>query len=106
MNFFVVLCILLGPIHCLKGVSIERVEGSFTFPLKNVREIGDYIRQHTSSDGTLLTSETYLAVQANRNVISGLEMSVFSYFPSWSFEKCTEYHVVNNEILYQSIASK
>jgi 4-amino-4-deoxy-L-arabinose transferase-like glycosyltransferase len=106
LNCFVALCILLGPMNWRKDVRMRKIDGTYNLPLHNVREIGRYVREHTSPDGTILTSRTFLAVEANRNVMPGLEMSFFSYFPFWSVEKCTKYHVVNNEILFQSIISR
>lgn len=73
-----------------------------------LRETAAWIRelhQSKGSDpsggqkGTLLTQDTYLAVEAGLDVPSGLEMGPFCYFPKLSTEKARKYKVLNRELM-------
>jgi len=75
-------------------------------PIQEIEEMADYIRNHTPEDGKLLVFSTYVAVQAERDVLPGFEMSIFSYYPYWSTEKAEKYHVINRDLLHQYIKSK
>lgn len=68
-------------------------------PIAEIQQAADFVRERTNKEGLLLTFDSYLAIEAQRSVPSGLEMSIFSYFPAWSTEKANKYKVVNNEIL-------
>lgn len=50
--------------------------------LRELRTVAGYLSDVVPEDGTLLTMETYLAVESGLAVAPGWEMSIFSYFPS------------------------
>jgi len=54
---------------------------------------------------TLLTQDTYLAVEAGLRVPEGLELGPFSYFPDMDREKAQACHVLNREMLHEILAS-
>ncbi len=74
--------------------------------IHETEEMADYIKNHTPEDGKLLAFSTYVAVRAEREVLPGFEMSLFSYHPSWSNDKAEKYKVINKDLLNQRIKSK
>jgi len=66
-------------------------------PLQGLREAADVVRSFRESDGTLLTQDTYLAIEAGCKVPEGLELGPFSYFPTWSRTRADACHVLNRE---------
>ena len=75
-------------------------------PIQNVEEMAAYIRNYTHPDGKLLTFSTFTALQANREVLPGFEMSIFSYYANWSDDRATKYNVINKNLLERYITSK
>lgn len=73
--------------------------------LKGLSEVADYIQGAVPEDMELVTFSTYLAVEANRKVADGLEMSVFSFFPLLSDAEATRYSVVNRNLLRRALLS-
>ena len=57
------------------------------------------LRTITKPGETLLTQDTYLAVEAGLKVPPGLEMGPFSYFPDLPRERAEAIHVVNREMM-------
>jgi len=75
-------------------------------PISQIEEMGYYIKSHTPADGNLLAFSTYVAIAADRKVLPGFEMSIFSYYADWSTDKAREYHVINRDLLNEYIESK
>lgn len=75
-------------------------------PIAEIRGAASFIKDHSNKDDFLLTFDSYLAIEAQRAVPPGLEMSIFSYFPTWSTAKAEKYKVVNNEILLNYVRNK
>lgn len=66
-------------------------------PLQRLREGAQLVRSLAGPDGTLLTQDTYLAVEAGLKVPEGLELGPFSYFPGWPRARADACHVLNRE---------
>ena len=64
--------------------------------LEILRDAADVVRD--AGGDTLLTLDTYLAVESGKRVPEGLEMGPFSYMPGLSREQAEERHVVNHEM--------
>ncbi len=75
-------------------------------PVHEVSEVGRFVKEHTTPDQLLFTTHTFLALEANRNVLEGMEMGIFSFYPEWSTKKAKRYEVVNFEILKEYIRSR
>lgn len=75
-------------------------------PMQGIISMSDYIRNNTPEDGKLLLFSTYAAVEADRKVLPGFEMSLFSYYPDWDNDKAEKYRVVNRYLLNRYIAEK
>ncbi len=58
-----------------------------------------YLARYTEPGDTLLTQDTYLAVEAGLRVPPGLNLGPFSYFPDWSTADAQRRHVVNRPLL-------
>jgi len=74
--------------------------------MEKLQEVARYIRQITPENAILLTFHTYVAIESRRNVLHGLEMSVFSYDPRLSTEQCVYYHVINDALLKSAIQAQ
>lgn len=74
-------------------------------PVAQLRTIGRELRDQAGPDATLLTQDTYLAVEADLPVPEGMEMGPFCYFPDMSTERATTCHVLNREMLTELLAT-
>ncbi len=63
-----------------------------------LRRVGRALRE-ANEGGELLTTDTYLAVEARAPVPAGLEMGPFGYFPNLDNEKARRFHVLNRNLL-------
>ena len=63
-----------------------------------LRRVGRELRE-TSGGAELLTTDTYLAVEARAPVPAGLEMGPFGYFPNLGDEEARRFHVLNRNLL-------
>lgn len=75
-------------------------------PVHEVSQVGRFVKEHTSPDQQLFTTHTYLAMEANRDVLEGMEMGIFSFYPEWSTERAKRYEVVNFEILKEYVRTR
>ena len=75
-------------------------------PIDEISRIADYIDEHVTKDEPIFTYHTYLAIQSQRNVLQGLEMAIFSYYPKWDTQAAQRYNVTNNEIVKELITSQ
>jgi uncharacterized membrane protein YeaQ/YmgE (transglycosylase-associated protein family) len=63
--------------------------------LAKLRQVGRWLRENTPADKPLLTTDTYLAVEAQRRVPPGFEMGPFGYFPDLDDFTAGVCHVLN-----------
>ena len=63
-----------------------------------LRRVGRELREASGGE-ELLTTDTYLAVEAHAPVPAGLEMGPFGYFPNLDDEKARRFHVLNRNLL-------
>ena len=69
-----------------------------------LRRVGKTLRE--SCEGReLLTTDTYLTVEARASVPAGLEMGPFGYFPDLDDEKARRFHVLNRNLLAELAAT-
>ncbi len=68
-------------------------------------QVSRYIATAVPTGRRLFTFQTFLAVQADREVTSGAEMSYFSYLPLFSEELCRRYHLLNDSLIEQELSS-
>lgn len=97
--------VLNGALHAQTLIKAELVP----FPLHNqiavIESAADFLKHEGLEGKTLLTLNTHLALEANMNVPSGYEMSIFSYRPTWSNEQALRYKAINNEILIRDLGA-
>jgi len=72
----------------------------------NVLKVGDKIRAVTNDGDKVFTFDTAFAVQAGRRVLPGMELELYSFYPSWETEKCQKYNLLNMSILLDYLSSK
>ena len=63
-----------------------------------LRRVGKALRENCEGE-ELLTTDTYLAVEARAPVPAGLEMGPFGYFPNLGDEEARRFHVLNSNLL-------
>ncbi len=95
------------PIHRLMDprTSYINLSGG-RLPLWEVSQVAKFVKEHTSSDDSLFTPHTYLALEAQREVLEGMEMGIFSFYPDWSRPRAKRYQVVNLDIIKEYIRSR
>ncbi len=74
-------------------------------PVAQLRAVARELRDEVGPDATLLTQDTYLAVEAGLQVPDGMEMGPFCYFPEMSTERAAACHVLNREMLTGLLAT-
>lgn len=74
-------------------------------PVSQLRDAAVYIRDMTDAAGgtALLTQDAYLAVEADLDLLPGLEMGPFSYYPDWPDARADALHVHNRDTLKDAI---
>jgi hypothetical protein len=73
-------------------------------PLSVLRRAGRELRSQPDRGNVLLTQDVYLAVEAGMDVPAGFEMGPFCYFPDMPRERADALHVVNREMMLETIA--
>ncbi|WP_372797274.1 hypothetical protein, partial [Pontiella sp.] len=68
-----------------------------------LRDAAEIVKQHSPEGSELLTQDTYLAIEANRSVPRGMEMGPFSYYPDMPAEQAEKLHLLNRELLFQTL---
>lgn len=71
--------------------------------LQALREAAAVVRQNMPADSVLLTQDTYLAVEAGVSVPSGMELGPFCYYPDMPREQAEQFHLLNREMLIQTL---
>jgi hypothetical protein len=64
--------------------------------------VGRELREATPEGKPILTTDTYLAVEARRPVPQGFEMGAFGYFPDLTDEEARKYHVLNRNVMAET----
>ena len=67
--------------------------------LKELQETGRFLASYLDKDEPFLTFEPTLPLAADRPVMRGLEMGLFSYWPAFSADQAELFHVFNRELL-------
>ena len=73
--------------------------------LSKLRLMAEEINLLDPGGDKLLTQDLYLAVEAGRTVPEGMEMGPFSYFPGISTAAAKSMHVMNTEMLEETLSS-
>lgn len=76
-------------------------------PIAQLHSAAQWVRDLTAarSGTTLLTQDTYLAVEAGLRVPHGLEMGPFSYYPDWPRDRALRIGVVNRDMLCEILTA-
>lgn len=73
--------------------------------LRELDTVARFLERNVPEDGYVLTMDAYLAVESNRTLVPGWEMSVFSYFPRRSEGDADRFHVITSGRVDSSLAS-
>jgi hypothetical protein len=74
-------------------------------PVAQLRSVARELRDAAGPGATLLTQDTYLAVEAGLSVPDGMEMGPFCYCPELSAERAAACHVLNRAMLTRLLAT-
>ncbi|MBX2999106.1 MAG: glycosyltransferase family 39 protein [Caldilineaceae bacterium] len=67
--------------------------------MDEVREAVTFLRSYVEAGDLLLSFNTHLALEADLDLPAGMEMSIFSYHPTWTDEAARRYGGINNNRL-------
>ncbi len=70
-----------------------------------LRDASDIVRANSPEGSVLLTQDIYLAVDAHRRVPANMEMGPFCYYPEMPRERAEKLHLLNREMLLETLAS-
>jgi hypothetical protein len=70
-----------------------------------LHDASDIVQTHSPEGSILLTQDVYLAVDANRRVPAGMEMGPFCYYPEMPRERAEKLHLLNRDMLLETLAS-
>lgn len=76
-------------------------------PVAQLQDMAEWVLDLNDAEGgtTLLTQDTYLAVEAGLAVPHGLEMGPFSYYPDWERGRAEQIGVMNRDMLMELLAT-
>jgi 4-amino-4-deoxy-L-arabinose transferase-like glycosyltransferase len=94
-------------LHGAQQMQVVRAYDLISLPPVNqvtvVQAAARFLQQHTPPQATLLTFNTHLALEANRPIPPGYEMSIFAYRPTWDTNTARDFRAINNEILVEHL---
>lgn len=84
--------------NALSGNHNLDVQGR-NLPLSEVYRVSEWLQENTTENDKILTLHSYISIASDRELLPGLEMGVFSYYPEWGEERATRFGVVNDTII-------
>jgi hypothetical protein len=74
--------------------------------VKYIYDVSQRVAAETKPGDTVLTLTPPLALQADRNLMPGMNMELLGFFPTWDTAKVEKYHLLNEALLLGYISSK
>ena len=74
--------------------------------IKYVIDVANKISHYTDEDDKILTFTPTFALQANRELMPGTVMELYTFFPTWETEKCKKYNLLNLTMLLDYLSSR
>lgn len=71
--------------------------------LEVLQQVGRNIRDVAGDNTELFTQDAYLAVEAGMTLPHGLEMGPFCYAPDWGRERAEACHILNRDMMVETI---
>lgn len=71
-----------------------------------VLEVANKVEDYTDKGDKVLTFTPMLALQADRELLPGTLMELYSFFPTWETERCKKYNLLNVDMLLDYLSSK
>ena len=71
-----------------------------------VLEVGGKVKALTHDSDKIFTFDTAFAVQAGRRVLPGMELELYSFYPTWETAKCEKYKLLNLSMLLNYLSTK
>ncbi len=71
-----------------------------------INEVAGKIKAYTQEGDKILTFTPVFALQAGRELLSGMEMETYSFFPTWETERAKKYNLLNASMLLDYLSSK
>jgi len=69
-------------------------------------EVADKVADYTDKGDKILTFTPIFALQADRELLHGTVMELYSFFPTWETERCKKYNLINTDMLLDSLCAK
>lgn len=109
-NAKVLLCSLIIGLIILSPLYQDR-ESRPAPPWKNAEinyysEVADKVAEYTNDGDKILTFTPIFALQADRELLPGTIMELYSFFPTWETERCKKYNLINTNMLLDSLYAK
>jgi 4-amino-4-deoxy-L-arabinose transferase-like glycosyltransferase len=73
--------------------------------LQQLQAVAAYVAENVPEERLLVTFETPLAIEADRQVEEGMAMGFFSYFPRMNDLECRRYHLLNDNLIHELLIS-
>jgi len=74
--------------------------------MNHVLEAASKVESYTDKGDKVLTFTPMLALQADRELLPGTLMELYSFFPTWETERCKKYNLLNVDMLLDYLSSK
>jgi 4-amino-4-deoxy-L-arabinose transferase-like glycosyltransferase len=74
--------------------------------MKYILDVSSRIDSYTREGDSVLTFTPPLALQADRQLMPGMVMELFNFFPTWDTARAMKYHLYNESMLLGYLTSK
>ena len=71
-----------------------------------VLSVADKVAEYTDTDDRILTFTPVFALQADRELVPGTLMELFTFFPTWETERAEKYKVLNLSMLLDYLSTR
>jgi hypothetical protein len=74
--------------------------------MRYILNVAARVAADTHEGDSVLTFTPPLVLQADRNLLPGTTMELASFFPTWDTAKCQKYHLMNESMLLDYLATR
>jgi 4-amino-4-deoxy-L-arabinose transferase-like glycosyltransferase len=73
---------------------------------KYIGDVADKVVGYTGEDDKILTFTPAFAFQANRELMPGMLMELYNFFPTWETERAVKHNLLNSTMLLDYLSSR
>lgn len=74
--------------------------------IKYIRDVANKVADYADRDDKILTFTPAFAFQANRELMPGTVMELYSFFPTWETDRAKKYNLLNLTMLLDYLSSR